>query len=412
MAVYNIVAKELRDIVLHPTLWTLTETTRRAFIVALLGILKKSDCDGHVETGVLKNVIRTLLGLVSESKGYKVMDVASQFCIKAHDDDCAICFEEMILPLQSPCNHIYCKDCIYQWMEKNATCPECRNPTTPATLKLPNFTPLSVSTESKKRKREQGEEECDSRSCRHNIIHIAGDMLGGKLPKKVVLYVRNTQITPYTNGLEDCNLSVVKPISNDVLGEERALKALSTQDTMTVLILPSSSKHRGVKIPPSLTVVIAADYYRKEGEGLERVNVRRYVKTGTLQDFMFSNHSGVAGLLPTSKHGFLEFCYHLEIHNFQMDLNGQVIKATMFQKAHSQVKGKLGHSNFSVQVRKMPKSTNGNHSTYLKYFLGLPGSNGAVLGELKIDRRKNIGTWVSSLDVVEYELNLPEITME
>ena len=38
---------------------------------------------------------------------------------------CAVCFEEQHLSL-TKCGHIYCKDCIIEWMKKIQNCPICK----------------------------------------------------------------------------------------------------------------------------------------------------------------------------------------------------------------------------------------------------------------------------------------------
>ena len=47
--------------------------------------------------------------------------------------DCCICLEEVLNPRKTQCGHIYCYDCIYNWIneknyygEKNKSCPLCR----------------------------------------------------------------------------------------------------------------------------------------------------------------------------------------------------------------------------------------------------------------------------------------------
>lgn len=43
------------------------------------------------------------------------------------DGYCTICMQnELISPLKTPCNHIYCYDCISRWLEKDESCPICR----------------------------------------------------------------------------------------------------------------------------------------------------------------------------------------------------------------------------------------------------------------------------------------------
>lgn len=37
-------------------------------------------------------------------------------------------------PVQLGCRHAFCEECIGEWLERERTCPMCRNPARPATL--------------------------------------------------------------------------------------------------------------------------------------------------------------------------------------------------------------------------------------------------------------------------------------
>ena len=39
---------------------------------------------------------------------------------------CPICLDNMLDPLTTKCNHIFCYSCLSVWLNKNNTCPICR----------------------------------------------------------------------------------------------------------------------------------------------------------------------------------------------------------------------------------------------------------------------------------------------
>ena len=42
------------------------------------------------------------------------------------NDECGICLEELNSFSALPCGHCFHTECIYEWISKNMTCPECR----------------------------------------------------------------------------------------------------------------------------------------------------------------------------------------------------------------------------------------------------------------------------------------------
>tara|TARA_B100001123_G_scaffold292113_1_gene325622 strand:+ start:4163 stop:4534 length:372 start_codon:yes stop_codon:yes gene_type:complete len=42
------------------------------------------------------------------------------------DKDCEICFDEIKKEVILSCSHIFCNDCLSQWIVKKNTCPKCR----------------------------------------------------------------------------------------------------------------------------------------------------------------------------------------------------------------------------------------------------------------------------------------------
>ncbi|CAN0260912.1 unnamed protein product [Ectocarpus sp. 4 AP-2014] len=45
---------------------------------------------------------------------------------EAGSPDCSICYDQMSRPLLLPCNHLFCGECVAEWLERERTCPLCR----------------------------------------------------------------------------------------------------------------------------------------------------------------------------------------------------------------------------------------------------------------------------------------------
>ncbi|CAG0905418.1 unnamed protein product, partial [Cyprideis torosa] len=49
---------------------------------------------------------------------------------------CSICTEVLYDPVETTvCDHVYCRECLTDWLQRSSTCPECRTPATTASLK-------------------------------------------------------------------------------------------------------------------------------------------------------------------------------------------------------------------------------------------------------------------------------------
>lgn len=40
--------------------------------------------------------------------------------------DCSICMNTLRRPVILPCNHMFCEDCIGEWLQDHSSCPLCR----------------------------------------------------------------------------------------------------------------------------------------------------------------------------------------------------------------------------------------------------------------------------------------------
>lgn len=49
--------------------------------------------------------------------------------------ECAICQDEVRGPLRLVCGHIFCEDCVEEWLARESSCPMCRREVRRATLR-------------------------------------------------------------------------------------------------------------------------------------------------------------------------------------------------------------------------------------------------------------------------------------
>ncbi|MED6211846.1 hypothetical protein PIB30_077494 [Stylosanthes scabra] len=53
-------------------------------------------------------------------------DYATTEQVNSAGDLCAICQEKMRAPLLLHCKHLFCEECVSEWLERERTCPLCR----------------------------------------------------------------------------------------------------------------------------------------------------------------------------------------------------------------------------------------------------------------------------------------------
>ena len=81
----------------------------------------------------MKNCIRD----TERNMGLDVDRVIEQDAVHSHLK-CSICMDVLENPLQAPCQHTFCKQCISQWLNRgNNTCPEDRQKLSLSELKPP-----------------------------------------------------------------------------------------------------------------------------------------------------------------------------------------------------------------------------------------------------------------------------------
>ncbi|CAL9775265.1 unnamed protein product [Musa acuminata subsp. burmannicoides] len=66
------------------------------------------------------------LKALSRSEGDDGGSYATTEQVNEAGDLCAICLDRMRAPVVLHCDHVFCEDCIFQWFERERTCPICR----------------------------------------------------------------------------------------------------------------------------------------------------------------------------------------------------------------------------------------------------------------------------------------------
>ncbi|KAL5799821.1 hypothetical protein ACOSQ4_032705 [Xanthoceras sorbifolium] len=74
--------------------------------------------------------LRVLLGKEVHYGSYATIEQ-----VNTAGDLCAICQEKMHAPILLRCKHIFCEDCVSEWLERERTCPLCRALVKPADLR-------------------------------------------------------------------------------------------------------------------------------------------------------------------------------------------------------------------------------------------------------------------------------------
>jgi len=57
--------------------------------------------------------------------------------LEAHQGgDCSICQGQLDGPISLPCGHLFCEECVSEWLDREPTCPLCRSQVTPGRFQL------------------------------------------------------------------------------------------------------------------------------------------------------------------------------------------------------------------------------------------------------------------------------------
>jgi E3 ubiquitin-protein ligase RNFT1 len=92
----------------------------------------------------LLSLVRSFLTLGLDHATY----VTREEVVEAGSPDCSICYEPMQMPVKLACTHLFCEDCVMEWLDRERSCPLCRAPivsTTQSTDGKPQYLDGSTS---------------------------------------------------------------------------------------------------------------------------------------------------------------------------------------------------------------------------------------------------------------------------
>ena len=90
----------------------------------------------HGQFGLVRLEFTRLFTMITAMSTTSVWNICShnlQLCGESvpleslQDDTCPVCMETLDHPVRLECKHVFCEECISQWLETESTCPICRS---------------------------------------------------------------------------------------------------------------------------------------------------------------------------------------------------------------------------------------------------------------------------------------------
>lgn len=73
----------------------------------------------------MRVVVETITNYFSGRTEYGRYTTDSELS-RIENQTCTICFDNFTHPVTLPCRHVFCEHCIFEWLDKENTCPVCR----------------------------------------------------------------------------------------------------------------------------------------------------------------------------------------------------------------------------------------------------------------------------------------------
>lgn len=213
--------------------------------------------------------------------------------IQGLDIPCTICLEQVDEPLITLCMHIFCIDCITEWMKKNNSCPICREP-----LRLDMdlfYLPISKGLDIEEEVFQQPEEPQYKSSRIVAIMHELDKTL--ERGERTVIFMHFLQmIRIVSNELKSRAISH-EIIQGDVEQKKRAriVKKFLEKDGSKVLLISIKSGGVGLNLVSANNVFIVEPWWNVavEDQAIDRVhrigqqqqvNVVKFIAKGTIEE--------------------------------------------------------------------------------------------------------------------------------
>ncbi len=74
----------------------------------------------------VKDVVEVLRRILSKQLEYGIRASPEDVLEAGTGNECSICQDRFSNPIKLPCDHIFCEDCVAEWLERENTCPLCR----------------------------------------------------------------------------------------------------------------------------------------------------------------------------------------------------------------------------------------------------------------------------------------------
>lgn len=168
--------------------------------------------------------------------------------------DCNICLSPLDGPvMESKCQNVFCGKCLLKWLEKNKTCPLCRN-------KIDSKNLIYISSKETKQKEEKKEERLKTKA--NTILNLVKN----EDRRFIIFSSRNSTFRPIRNILSQNKISFIE-IKGSIKSREENLENFKNGETR-VLFLNTKFNGTGINLQEATDVIV---YHEMEKDILNQL---------------------------------------------------------------------------------------------------------------------------------------------